>query len=359
MSREDRIAASIAKAISTEQSSKKQPVYSRFLIAIASFFALFSLRFVRFRDDLFRDLRSQIWLLDESSYLQSFESRESLVAKGDMGYSGSTFFSTNDDRFLVKSVPRRFENSFFRNDLLVPYVDHVKAHQGSLLVRILDFLCWRYTSLGGILGLAPTHHIVMENLALGKDQATEQGEGKWEAFDLKPEDYFFPERDIAGGNLSSEATKARLVDKFDGKIVLTHAQADGFMAQLEQDTKLLEQCNAVDYSLFLIRIPKHQDPFADDAQHDEAPMPPQEAPLVPSPPPTWRTGIESADGKYVFRAVVLDFFWAKHKVQAKLFTLLIKGWNLIDRQGPMSITTTPDEYRTRFLKMCSHIIEAR
>lgn len=247
-------------------------------------------------------------------------------------------------------------------------------------MRITDFLCWENISIGGILGLAPTHHIVMENLLLGQTEASQAGGEEWKTFDLKPHDYFFPERDIAGGYLSTEATKDRLVDIFDGKIVLTQAQADEFLGLLEQDTLVLQECNAVDYSLFLVRIPlsspqnpfadgaNHdnapespqkppQDPFADDVNHDNAPIPPQEPPLAPPSPPTWRTGIRSADSKYVFRAVVLDFFWAKHKAQPKIFTFLIKCWNLVNRQGPMSITTTPEEYRTRFLKMCSHLVE--
>lgn len=39
-----------------------------------------------------------------------------------MGYSGSSFFRTADNRYLIKSIPRAFEHSFFREDLLVPYV---------------------------------------------------------------------------------------------------------------------------------------------------------------------------------------------------------------------------------------------
>lgn len=238
------------------------------------------------------------------------------------------------------------------------------SHPKSFLVRITDFLANRYTSIGSIVGLAPTHHIVMENVLLGQSQGREAGGEKWQTFDLKPTSYFFPERDIADGNLSSQATKSRLADEFEDKIVVTRSQADEFLAQLEQDTKLLEQCNAVDYSLFLVRIPLSspqapQDPFADDSDNDNAPEPPQEPPLAPPSPPTWRTGIKSADAKYVFRAVVLDFFWAKHKIQPRLFTLLIKSYNLIGRHGPMSITTTPDEYRSRFLKMCSELLEVK
>jgi len=242
-------------------------------------------------------------------------------------------------------VPRAFEHTFFRDDLLVPLHAHYQAHTSTILIRITDFLAAKYTTVGTLLGLAPTHHIIMENLLIGKSSSN----SKWETYDLKPTSYFFPERDIADGRLTSQETKSKLADKFNDKIVLTRPKADAFLTQLKTDTALLSANNAVDYSLFLVRI----------ANDSNAPSSPTEPPFAPPSPPTWRTGIKSQDGKYIFRAAILDFFWAKHKTQAKMMTWLIKAWNLIDRQGPMSITTTPDEYRERFLKMCQDMIEVK
>jgi hypothetical protein len=70
---------------------------------------------------------------------------------------------------------------------------------------------------------------------------------------------------------------------------------------------------------------------------------------------SWRTGIESSDHQWVYRVGLLDFFWAKHKLQAKAMTGLIKSFNLVARKGPMSITTDSKEYRTRFLRMVEEI----
>lgn len=235
----------------------------------------------------------------------------------------------------------------------------MSANPSSLFVRICDFLeCSRIT-LGGLLGTAPTHHIIMENVLYGQEEARKQGGKKWETFDLKPTSYFFPERDIAGGALASEATKSRLADDFDGKVVLSSEQRDDLMGQLSKDTQLLEQCNAVDYSLMLVRIKvgEDEDPFRDQLE-DESIIP-QAPPFTPPSPPSWRTGVVSSDGNFVFRAVILDFFWAKHKMQPKVMTGLIKMWNLINRQGPMSITTTSNEYRERFLKMCEDLVEVK
>lgn len=269
-----------------------------------------------------------------------------------MGYSGSTFFTTTDSRYLVKSIPRHFEHSFFKNDMLLPYAEYMQSTPASLLCRITDFLECIQSSVGTLFGLAPSHHIVMENILFGKG---EDG-SEWEHWDLKPMSYFYPERDVAGGALSSEATKSKLADDFNDKMVLTLDQAEDFKAQLEKDTALLSKHNAVDYSLFLVRIPYSEatDPTTDAGAET---VYPSKAPFVPPNPPSWRTGVRSADGKYIYRAAILDFFWAKHKVHAKAMTGLINAYNAVDRQGPMSVTTGSPEYRSRFMKMCTELIE--
>lgn len=372
MARQERIATSITRAIILDLSFPSTPrsLLARFLAFIRALFTFYQLLLLRHRNDLFSSLRTKTWNLTDEDYNSSFTGSPetpALKSTSTMGFSGSTFFVTRDDKYLVKSVPRRFEHSFFRDDFLDPYVAHMKRYPESLLIRITDFLAEGRTSLGGLLGLAPTHHIVMANLLVGKDEA-EEGSAKWETYDLKPTSYFFPERDIAGGRLTSEATKERLADRFEDKIVLSKEDAQQLMEQLEKDTKVLEDANAVDYSLFLVRIPlkkvSEQEAYRDEVDVDEEvrvqpPPPPTDPPFAPPSPPSWRTGIRSADGDYVYRLTVLDFFWAKHKIHARFMTALIAAWNLVDRQGPMSITTTSDEYRERFLKMVHGMVEAQ
>ncbi|EMC94624.1 hypothetical protein BAUCODRAFT_58045, partial [Baudoinia panamericana UAMH 10762] len=304
-----------------------------------------------FQEDLFAALRNA-WAIDYRDYLKSFESEDALVSMGDMGFSGSTFFRTSDGRYLVKSVPRQFEYSFFKDDLLRPYADYMQRTETSLLVRITDFLQPVSHTIGTALGTAPSHQLVMENILYGQDKHDEQdheGKQKWESWDLKPMSYFYPERDVAGGALTSDETKSKLADEFHDKLVLSLDDAEDFKAQLEKDTKLLADCNAVDYSLFLVRIPI-------EATEGGA-APPPEPPFAPPSPPSWRTGVSSADGNYAYRAAVLDFFWAKHKTQALAMTGLINAYNAVDRQGPMSITTDAPEYRQRFLAMCNEFVE--
>lgn len=40
-------------------------------------------------------------------------------------------------------------------------------------------------------------------------------------------------------------------------------------------------------------------------------------------------------------------------------TALIQSYSFIDRQGPMSVATTAEEYRKWFLNMCSKVVEVR
>ena len=193
-----------------------------------TFFSLFHLKLVRFRPEDFERLRSQIWGIEECGYKLSFRLRDDydgqqqqrqvseedgllgnatgdLVPVGDLGYSGSTFFNTPDGKYLIKSLPRSFEYLFFTRTLFDPYVEHMVAHAESLLARITDLPHAPHLTLGGVFGLAPTHHIVMENLLHGKKGEEEVG---WETFDLKPHDYFFPERDIADGHLAPDSVNA-------------------------------------------------------------------------------------------------------------------------------------------------------
>ncbi|KAI2631389.1 SAICAR synthase-like protein [Hypomontagnella submonticulosa] len=373
--RETLIARSIVYAILTIKEDGKPTRKPSLLTRALRLFYIYWLTFRLVRQDLFKALRG-VWMIKEDDYRASFgvdkkvrvkkKGKGVLIPMGDLGYSGSTFFRTSDSAYLVKSIPRHFEHDFFKNDLLLPYADHMRENPSSLLVRITNFLESTHKSIGVLLGLAPSHHIVMENILYGQDMETEGGpKHKWESWDLKPTSYFFPERDIAGGALASEATLSKLADEFNDKIRLTEAQADEFKRQLESDTLLLANCNAVDYSLFLVRISAADAPAAESQpplqseQTGTEPIPPAQPPFAPPVPPSWRTGVTSSDGKEVYRAAILDFFWAKHTVRAKAMTGLVRGYNLIDNRGPMSITADSKEYRGRFLKMCMDYVEVQ
>lgn len=253
-----------------------------------------------------------------------------------------TFFRTADSRYLIKSLPRRFEHDFFKHNMLEPYVQHMFAYPQSLLVRITDMLHAPLASLGGLMGVTPTHHIVMENVLSGKDDSPSPS--AWETYDLKPASYFFPERDLSFWPAPASAVD-QLFDRFPDTIRITAAQRSAFLGQLRADATFLAEQNTVDYSLFLVRYPASSDTpvtTASSAQSSSSP---------------WRTGLPSADGKWIYRAVLLDFFWATDTLRGKAMTGLVKSFNVFAKKGPMTITTEPTEYRERMVKTIEEMVE--
>lgn len=215
----------------------------------------------------------------------------------------------------------------------------MSAHRDSLLVWITDYVYAPYPTLGSLIGSTPAHHIIMDNILYGKTE--DPNADQWEKYDLKPIDYFYPERDLVPDPLVSEDTLRKIADQFDDKIRLSQEQYESLKRVLEADTDFLRSSNAVDYSLFLVRFPASSQPE-----------------VVGRHTP-WRIGLESADGKWKYRAVLLDFFWARHKLHAQAMTGVIQTFNVIGRQGPMTITTTADEYQQKFLAMVDSMVEVQ
>jgi hypothetical protein len=185
--------------------------------------------------------------------------------------------------------------------------------------------------------MAPAHHIIMENTLCGKEK--DPAADRWETYDLKPIDYFFPERDLIPDPFVSQGTLSRLADEFPDKMRLSQLDYDDMKRMIEADTGFLAAANAVDYSLFLVRFPASSNPD------------------VIGKKSKWRIGLPSTDGKWKYRAVLLDFFWAKHKLHAQAMTGVVQMFNVIGRQGPMTITTTAEEYREKFLALVDSIME--
>ncbi|OJJ47285.1 hypothetical protein ASPZODRAFT_132271 [Penicilliopsis zonata CBS 506.65] len=332
--RQTALTRSIQRALFRNQRAFRKTIIGRIL----AFFDCIHIKLIRFDEVCSSRLRRDVWGIDDEEYHSSFRSQDGdvpLKAMGDLGYSGSTFLTTSDCKFLVKSLPRHFEHSFFRTDLFEPYCNYMTAHPGSLLVRITDYLYAPYITFGSLVGTISAHHIVMENACYGKTE-----DCQWETYDLKPIDYFYPERDLLPEQLVSAETMDKLADTFDDKIRITHTEYEDLKQTLNQDTGFLESANAVDYSLFLIRYPASVQPAKTVGAKS-----------------AWREGVRSADGKWTYRAVLLDFFWAKHKLHAQAMTGLVQTFNVIGRMGPMSITTTAEEYAHKFLQMVDGMIE--
>lgn len=275
-----------------------------------------------------------------------------LIPAGDLGYSGSTFLMTSNGKYIVKSLDRRFEYRFFMHELFRPYVDHMTAYPGSLLVRVTDMLYVPGSNLNRLLGLSATHLVIMENLLHGKEKEENENAGaQWSTYDLKPDNYFFPERDIAGGSLSSENVKNKLIDQMPSRLRVSAQMKDELFTILNADTEFLANSNVVDYSLFLVRLPgPSQQPKSQSSKKFAASDDTQLA-ARRNDEETWRNGVTSIDGKWIYRIVIIDFFWARHMLQPRILSGLVKTFNIFAKKGPMSITADPIEYRGRFMNM--------
>lgn len=183
MVRKEKIAKTITNAIvKSDETTKHHPPARGWRTFLKASFTIYAIELRQYAEEDFVRLR-QTWQIDREQYEGSFENHEgtgktALQINGTMGYSGSTFFTTSDQKYLVKSVPRHFEHSFFKEDFLPVYVKYMNENLDSLIVRIADFLevndAYRW-SPGLLLGFAPSHHIVMENLLVGRDEGQAYG----------------------------------------------------------------------------------------------------------------------------------------------------------------------------------------
>lgn len=214
---------------------------------------------------------------------------------------------------------------------------HMCTNPDSLLVWITDYVFAPYVTIGSLLRTTPAHHIIMDNTLYGKND--DPAKDQWETYDLKPVDYFYPQRDLVPDPLLNEKAMEKLGDRFEDKVRLLPEDYSDLIRTMRTDTKFLQESNAVDYSLFLVRYPASSAPEAVGRKN------------------RWRVGVLSADGQWKYRAVLLDFFWARHKLHAQAMTGVVQTFNMIGRQGPMTITTTAEEYREKFLEMVDAMVE--
>lgn len=96
--RDTLISNSILEAIFKDKTDDKKTLLAR----IFAFFSVFQLTLSRYRDELFRRLRNEVWKIDEKEYTESFQGhgeKDALKAVGDLGYSGSVCAHENSQPF--------------------------------------------------------------------------------------------------------------------------------------------------------------------------------------------------------------------------------------------------------------------
>jgi Phosphatidylinositol-4-phosphate 5-Kinase len=258
---------------------------------LTEFLTIFSVHLQFNAPTLFLSLR-QKWDINEEDYRSSFQ-QPLITLSGPLGFSGASFFETNNQKYLIKSINRGFEWRFFYDYLLIPLSSYQLTHPNSKICRITDALYNFSPRLGRYLRSCSSNFLVMVNEKTGDE---------WETFDLKPTNYFFPERDFLGGMLTSEKTKEKLHDEFQGEIGLKRKDYDELLSQLEEDSKFLEEMEAIDYSLFVLRRKCGEVKgtfFVLEANVDGAEV------------------IIDAEGKWEYKFTILDFFTSTKMMRTK------------------------------------------
>eukprot|EP01117_Protostelium_nocturnum_P016640 TRINITY_DN6638_c0_g1_i1.p1 TRINITY_DN6638_c0_g1~~TRINITY_DN6638_c0_g1_i1.p1 ORF type:complete len:1180 (+),score=471.40 TRINITY_DN6638_c0_g1_i1:278-3541(+) len=169
------------------------------------------------------------------TYLSSFSTESlfgTLVEVVSTGRSGSFFFKTLDDRYLLKTLPTGEALLFQKN--LPDYFKYVCNNRDTLLIKFygLHQLIYRGTSI---------YFVVMENIF-------DTPLAIHERYDLKGSTH---DRKVIPRPGVDEALKDQNFNEAGKQIVLGPTLREEFIKQLESDSKWLEERNICDYSLLI------------------------------------------------------------------------------------------------------------
>ena len=151
--------------------------------------------------------------------------------------------------------------------------------------------------------------------------------------------FFEPTRDLVPDPIKTEQAKRGLAGELDDKLVLTRREKGLLMQQIERDTAFLQDMKTIDYSLLLGRYPidMFHPPRQDGGERD--PMA-----LLAGGAADFVRGVRSADGKWVYKMALLDFFWNIEQLRPRIMKA---AGQLLPEQ---TITTEPERYRKEFLR---------
>ncbi|KAF8560591.1 hypothetical protein P879_05836 [Paragonimus westermani] len=181
----------------------------------------------------FRNFRSK-YKLDIGDFLNSLCNHE-LRELSNPGKSGSIFYITQDDEFIIKTVQHR-EGEFLRA-LLPSYFMNLMQHPPTLLPKYHSFYCYQ-TSRKNI------RFVVMNNLLPSSVRIHDK-------YDLKGSTY---RRRVSDKELARDLPTLKDLDfreRHPDGIWLEAETYDALIKTIEQDCLVLESLQIMDYSLLL------------------------------------------------------------------------------------------------------------
>ncbi|XP_022878093.1 phosphatidylinositol 4-phosphate 5-kinase 9-like [Olea europaea var. sylvestris] len=179
---------------------------------------------------VFRNLR-EMFKIDAADYMMSICGNDALRELSSPGKSGSVFFLSQDDRFMIKTL-RKFEVKVLLR-MLLDYHHHVQTQENTLITKFF-----------GLHRIKPSSGQKFRFVVMGNMFCTELRIHR--RFDLK------------GSSLGRSANKVEIDESTILKdldlnycFYLEPSWRDALLQQIEIDSKFLEAQNIMDYSLLL------------------------------------------------------------------------------------------------------------
>ncbi|KAF3575424.1 hypothetical protein DY000_02028450 [Brassica cretica] len=175
------------------------------------------------------------WKNDPADYMLSICGDDALRELSSPGKSGSFFYLTNDDRYMIKTMKKSETKVLLR--MLAAYYNHVRAFENSLVIRFFGLHC---VKLNG-----PTQKkvrfVIMGNLFCSKYSVHRRFDLKGSSLGRTTDK---PESEIDSNTI--------LKDQDLGFIFrLQKAWYQEFIRQIDKDCEFLEQERIMDYSLLV------------------------------------------------------------------------------------------------------------
>ncbi|XP_027935694.1 phosphatidylinositol 4-phosphate 5-kinase 4-like isoform X2 [Vigna unguiculata] len=183
---------------------------------------------------VFRTLR-KLFKVDAADYMISICGNEALRELSSPGKSGSFFYLTNDDRYMIKTMKKAEAKALLR--MLPAYYNHFRAFENALVTKFYGLHCVKLTGTAQ----KKVRFIIMGNLFCSEYTIHRRFDLKGSSLGritIKPE---------------SEISETTILKDLDLNFIfrLQKSWFQEFCRQIDRDCELLEQEGIMDYSLLV------------------------------------------------------------------------------------------------------------
>ena len=209
-----------------------------------------NIKIVNYAPKSFAYLR-QLEKIDIDEMIQSFlPKNNSQGLKRSQGKSGSFFISTDDNKYMVKSL-KSDEVDLIRNGFLSKYIKHMEKTKNESL------LCRLYGMYNIMMARGQEFLIIVMRNVIGdfKDNTVVK-------FDLKGSSYKRRES-FDMDKIDSKVMKDLNFDELEKTIMLSEQSINKIRDIVERDSEFLRKSELMDYSLFLVKLTLNKEEAAD------------------------------------------------------------------------------------------------